>query len=74
MPLVLNIPGLNKVLNMPEYALIMPEYVRIHLFFTKQLVYEKVALRWQIPKQLSGLNLLSLSNNKTYRLALLGKF
>ena len=52
----------------------MPEYVRIHLFFYKQPVYKQVALGWQIAKQLSGLNILSLSNNKTYRLALFGKF
>ena len=52
----------------------MPEYDRMHLLFYKQPVYKQVALRWQIAKQLSGLNLLSLSKNKTYRLALLGKF
>ena len=31
-------------------------------------VYKQVALAWKIAKQLSGLNLLSLSNNKNYRL------
>ena len=51
----------------------MLEYVRILVFY-KQPVYKQAALEWQIAKQLSGLNLLSLSNNKTYRLVLLGKF
>ena len=35
----------------------------LHLVFYKQL-----ALAWQIAKQLSGLNPLSLSNNKSYSL------
>ena len=33
-------------------------------FFYKQLVYKQLALGLQITKQLSGLNPLSLSNNK----------
>ena len=41
--------------------------ISIH-FFYKQLVYKQLALGWQITKQLSGLNPLSLSNNKNYRL------
>ena len=36
----------------------------LHLVFYKQPVYKQLALAWQIAKQLSGLNLLSLSNNK----------
>ena len=35
------------------------------LFFCKQAVYKQLSLGWQIAKQLSGLNPLSLSNNKT---------
>ena len=41
---------------------------QLHLFFYKQLVYEKLALGWQIAEQFSGLNLFLLSNNKNYRL------
>ena len=38
------------------------------LFLYKRPVYKQLALKWQIAKQLSGFNLLSLSNNKNYRL------
>ena len=41
--------------------------ISIH-FFYKQLVYKQLAPGWKIAKQLSGLNPLSLSNNKNYRL------
>ena len=34
--------------------------------FYKQPVYKQLALAWQIAKQLSGLNPLSLSNSKNY--------
>ena len=37
-------------------------------FFYKQPVYNQLALGWKIAKQLSGLNPLSLSNCKNYRL------
>ena len=37
-------------------------------FFYEQPVYKQLALGWQITKQLSGLKLLSLSDNKNYRL------
>ena len=40
----------------------------------KQPVYEQLALGWQIAKELSGLNPLSLSNNKNYRLKESGVF
>ena len=40
----------------------------LHLVFYKQPVYKQLALTWQIDKQLSGLNPLSLSNNKNYSL------
>ena len=40
----------------------------LHLSFYKQPVYKQLALTWQIAKQLSGLNPLSLSNNKNYSL------
>ena len=38
------------------------------LIFYKQPVYKQLDLGFQIAKQLSGLNNLSLSNNKIYRL------
>ena len=34
-------------------------------FFNKQPGYNQLPLKWQIAKQLSGLNSLSVSNNKT---------
>ena len=40
----------------------------LHLVFYEQLVYKELALAWQIAKQLSGLNPLSLSNNQNYSL------
>ena len=41
----------------------------LHLFFFySQPVYKQLALAWRIAKQLSGLNPVSLSNNKNYRL------
>ena len=40
----------------------------LHLVFNKQLVDKQLALAWQIAKQLSGLNPLSLGNNKNYSL------
>ena len=48
---------------------------RIHLlFFNKQPVYKQLALGWQIAKQRSGLNALSISNNKNYILKKKGVF
>ena len=41
---------------------------QLHLFCKKRQVYKQLALGWQIAKQLSGLNPLSISNNKNYRL------
>ena len=43
-------------------------------FFYKQPVYKQRALGWQSDQQLSGLNLLSLSSNKIYRLHTSGVF
>ena len=40
----------------------------LHLLFYRQPVYKQLALAWQIAKQLSGLNPLSLSINKNWRL------
>ena len=40
----------------------------LHLVFYKQPVYEQLALAWQIAKQLSGLDPLSLSNNYNHSL------
>ena len=36
--------------------------------FKKQRVYQQPVLGWKIDKQLSGLNSLSLNNNKNYKL------
>ena len=36
--------------------------------YTKQPVYKQLALEWQTAKQLSGLNSLSLSNNKNLQI------
>ena len=46
----------------------------LHLFFYEQPVHKQLVLEWQIAKQLSGLNLLSLSNNENYRLKKSGVF
>ena len=40
----------------------------LHLVFYKQPVHKQLALAWQIAKQVSGLNPLSLSNNNNYSL------
>ena len=37
-------------------------------FVIRKAVYKQLALAWKIAKQLSGLNVLSLSNNKNCRL------
>ena len=44
------------------------QFCKCTYFFYKQPVYKQLALGWQIAKQLSRLNPLSLSNNKNYRL------
>ena len=50
-------------------------YVKKHTyFFYKQPLYKQLALEQQIAKQLSGLNPLSLSNNKKRRLRKSGAF
>ena len=38
------------------------------IFFYKQPVFKQLGLGWQIAKKLLGLNSLSLSNNKKYKL------
>ena len=45
-----------------------PSIDMLYLVFYKQPVYKQLTLPWQITKQLSGLNPLSLSNNKNYSL------
>ena len=44
------------------------------VFFYKQLVFKQPTLGQQIAKQLSGISLFSLSNNKYYRLKKSGVF
>ena len=49
--------------------------IKLHLyFFYPQLVYRQLALEWKISKQLWGLNPLSLSIDKNYRLKKSGVF
>ena len=38
-----------------------------YTFFFKQPVYKQLALGWQMTKEISGINLFSLSNYKNYR-------
>ena len=52
--------GVVKITKMQK-----PKYT---YFFNKQPGYKQLALKWQIAKQLSGINSLSVSNNKNYRL------
>ena len=52
--------GVVKITKMQK-----PKYT---YFFNKQPGYRQLALKWQIAKQLSGLNSLSVSNNKNCRL------
>ena len=52
--------GVVKITKMQK-----PKYT---YFFNKQPGYRQIALKWQIAKQLSGLNSLSVSNNKNCRL------
>ena len=49
-------------------------FFKVHLFFYNQPVYKQLALAWQIVKQLSGFNPISLGNNKNYRLKKSGIF
>ena len=49
--------------------IVILQYILITLsFFCKQPVYKQLVLGWQIGKQLSGLNPLSIRNNKNYGL------
>ena len=61
-----NVNNINKV-NFKIYDVTVWETNTL-IFFYKEPVYEQLALGWQITKKLSGLNPLSLSSNKTYRL------
>ena len=57
--------------TLPSVSKITPDYT---YFFYKQLVYKQPTLRWQIVRQLSGLNPFLLSNNKNYKLKKSGVF
>ena len=52
----------------------MKNYRNALCFVHKQPVYKQLALGWQIAKELSGLNPLSLNNNENYRLKRSGVF
>ena len=43
-------------------------------FFNKQPVYKQLVLKWQIAKHLSGMNPLSLSNNRNYGFRICNKY
>ena len=45
-----------------------PSIDLLHLVCYRQPDYKQLALAWQIAKQLSGLNPLSVSNNENYNL------
>ena len=66
---------INIMDSFPPTSCVLSDLKRNVLFFFldimafyKQLVYKQLALGWQIAKQLSGLNPLSLSNNINYKL------
>ena len=59
---------LKKSSIFPNLLMEKPGIDLLHLVFYKQPIYKQLALAWQIAKQLSGLNPLSLSNNKIYSL------
>ena len=63
-----NIFTLKKSSTFANLLMEKPGIDLLHLVFYKQPVYKQLALAWQIAKQLSGLNPLSLSNNKNYSL------
>ena len=55
------------------YKILIFKILIVH-FFYKQPVYKQLVLGWEIAQELSGLNLLLLSNNKNYRLKKSGVF
>ena len=63
-----NIFTLKRSCTFANLLMEKPGIDMLHLVFYKQLVYKELALAWHIAKQLSGLNLLSLSNNQNYSL------
>ena len=63
-----NIFSLKKSSTFANLLMEKPGIVLLHIVFYKQPVYKQLALAWQIAKKLSGLNPLSLSNNKNYSL------
>ena len=60
--------SLKKSCTLAYLLIEKPGIDLLHLAFYKQPVDKQLALAWQIAKQLSGLNPLSLSNNKNYSL------
>ena len=62
--------GINQQ-NISTWALFLKG---LHLCFYKQSIYKQLALGWQIPKQLSGLDPFSVNNNKNYKIKKIGLF
>ena len=63
-----NMFSLRKSSTFANLSMEKPAIDLLHLVFYKQPVYKQIALAWKIAKQLSGLNPLSLCNNKNYSL------
>ena len=61
-----NIFTLKKSSTFANRLMEKPGIDLLHLVIYQQTVYKQLALARQIDKQLSGLNLLSQSNNKNY--------
>ena len=72
---VVGLKACNLIKKRPQnncFSVIIAKYLRttfcyLNLVFYKQSVYGQLTLEWQIAKQLSGFNPLSLSNNRNYR-------
>ena len=64
----------NYLLSYRSYLFPTEKRKNTLIFFISKPVYKQLAFGWQIAMQLSGLNLLSLSNNKNYRLKKSGVF
>ena len=61
---LLTLPSIGKGITVSNGTTPFDKYAQ---FFYKEPVYKELALGWHIGKQLSGLNPLSLRNNKSCR-------